>query len=67
MLTAALVLLVIGIICLILLDANYVQKHIGSYGITVISKFMGLILASYAVHSILSGISNYFVSQTKPR
>lgn len=58
--TTFLVLLVIGITCGILLAANYVQKHIGNYGITVISKIMGLILASYAVQSILSGISNYF-------
>ncbi|WP_419213332.1 MarC family protein [Maribacter sp. X9] len=59
-LTTALVLLVIGLTCGVLLAANNVQKHIGSYGITVISKVMGLILASYAVQSILSGISNYF-------
>ncbi|MFT5884740.1 MAG: multiple antibiotic resistance protein [Arcticibacterium sp.] len=55
-----LVLIVIGITCLILLSANYLQKSIGNYGITVISKIMGLILASYAVQSILSGISSYF-------
>ncbi|WP_046756340.1 MarC family protein [Kordia jejudonensis] len=58
--TTVLVLVVIGITCLILLVANSVQKKIGSYGITVISKIMGLILASYAVQSILSGISHYF-------
>ncbi|WP_046743050.1 MarC family protein [Kordia zhangzhouensis] len=58
--TTALVLVVIGITCLILLAASVVQERIGSYGITVISKIMGLILASYAVQSILSGISNYF-------
>lgn len=59
--TSVLVLLVIGITCLILLTANHLQKKIGDYGITVISKIMGLILASYAVQSILSGISHYFV------
>lgn len=58
--TTALVLFVIGLTCLILLGANNLQKRIGSYGITVISKIMGLILASYAVQSILSGISDYF-------
>ncbi|MGC1514292.1 MAG: MarC family protein [Maribacter sp.] len=58
--TTVLVLVVVGLTCGILLAANTVQKHIGSYGITVISKIMGLILASYAVQSILSGISNYF-------
>lgn len=59
--TTLIVLAVIGLTCLILLGANHLQKRIGSYGITVISKIMGLILASYAVQSILSGISSYFV------
>ncbi|MGB3144447.1 MAG: MarC family protein [Maribacter sp.] len=58
--TTLMVLIVVALTCGILLGANYVQKHIGNYGITVISKVMGLILASYAVQSILSGISNYF-------
>lgn len=58
--TTVIVLVVIGITCLILLTANGLQKRIGNYGITVISKIMGLILASYAVQSILSGISQYF-------
>ncbi len=58
--TTAIVLLVIGLTSVILLAANHLQRWIGSYGITVISKIMGLILASYAVQSILSGISNYF-------
>lgn len=60
--TTFLVLFVVGITCLILLTANRLQKRIGSYGITVISKVMGLILASYAVQSILSGISDYFAN-----
>jgi multiple antibiotic resistance protein len=60
--TTIVVLIVIGITCLILLTANYLQKIIGSYGITVLSKIMGLILASYAIQSILSGISNYFIN-----
>ena len=58
--TTVIVLLVIGLTCLILLGANLLQEKIGDYGITVISKIMGLILASYAVQSILSGITNYF-------
>lgn len=59
--TTLLVFVVIAITSLILLTASVVQKRIGSYGITVISKIMGLILASYAVQSILSGISDYFM------
>ena len=60
-LTSALVLVVIGLTSLLLLAANYVQEKIGEYGITVISKIMGLILASYAVQSILSGLKDFFV------
>ncbi len=58
--TTALVLVVIIITYYLLLIANIVQKNIGEYGITVISKIMGLILASYAVQSILSGLRDFF-------
>ena len=58
--TTILVLVVIGLTCLLLLAANVVQKRIGEYGITVISKVMGLILASYAVQSILTGLRDFF-------
>lgn len=58
--TTIIVLIVIGITCIILLSANHLQKVIGNYGITVLSKVMGMILASYAVQSILTGIKNYF-------
>jgi multiple antibiotic resistance protein len=62
-LTTALVLIVIGFTGLLLLMANYVQKRIGEYGITVVSKIMGLILASYGVQSILSGLKDFFITQ----
>ncbi len=58
--TTALVLIVIALTSLILLAANKLQDKIGSYGITVISKIMGMILAAYAVQSILTGITHYF-------
>ncbi|OBQ57348.1 MarC family protein [Tamlana sp. s12] len=58
--TTFLVLVIIAVTCLILLGANHLQKRIGDYGITVISKIMGLILAAYAVQNILTGISSYF-------
>lgn len=60
--TTALVLVVTAITMAILLAATLVQKRIGDYGITVISKIMGLILAAYAVQSILSGIKDFFFS-----
>jgi multiple antibiotic resistance protein len=60
MITTFLVLLVICLTMLLLLGANLVQKKIGEYGIIVISKIMGLILASYAIQSILSGFKAFF-------
>ncbi|SFT70409.1 multiple antibiotic resistance protein [Lishizhenia tianjinensis] len=57
--TTLLVVLVVGLTLVILLAANWVQKRIGEYGITVISKIMGLILASYAVQSVLSGLKGF--------
>lgn len=61
LITTALVFLVVMITMVILLGANTVQKRIGTYGITVISKVMGLILASYAVQSILTGVRDFFM------
>lgn len=58
--TTLLVMFVITLTCILLLAANGVQKKIGEYGITVISKIMGLILASYAVQSILTGLKDFF-------
>ncbi|MBL0026368.1 MAG: MarC family protein [Saprospiraceae bacterium] len=60
--TTVLVLLVIILTSFILLAANKVQLIIGDYGIAVISKIMGLILASYAIQSIMTGIKSYFLS-----
>lgn len=58
--TTAMVLVVVGLTCLLLLAATKVQEKIGEYGITVISKIMGLLLAAYAVQSILSGLRDFF-------
>lgn len=58
--TTLLVMVVIFLTCLLLLAANVVKYHIGEYGITVISKVMGLILASYAIQSILTGLQEFF-------
>lgn len=55
------VLMVIILTAFILLAANRVNKMIGDYGIIVISKIMGLILASYAVQNIMTGIKSYFM------
>lgn len=58
--TTILVLIVMTITYIMLLGARWLQEKIGEYGITVISKIMGLILAAYAVQSILSGLKGFF-------
>lgn len=58
--TAVLVFVVILLTMLLLLVANKVQKKVGQYGIMVISKIMGLILASYVVQNILTGVKDFF-------
>ena len=58
--TTLIVAVVVVLTMLLLLAANVVQEKIGEYGITVISKIMGLILASYAVQSILTGLKSFF-------
>lgn len=54
------VLLVMALTCFLLLVASKIQDRIGESAITVISKIMGLILASFAIQSILSGIKGSF-------
>ena len=60
--TTALLFVVVGITCVVLLVSNSIQKRVGEGGIIVISKVMGLILAAYAAQSILSGIKTFFMS-----
>ncbi|WP_027878781.1 MULTISPECIES: MarC family protein [Mesoflavibacter] len=60
LITTFLVLFVVALTGILLLVAANVQKRIGEYGITVISKIMGLILASYAVQSVLTGLKDFF-------
>lgn len=58
--TSLVMLFVIITTLFLLLIARRVQRLIGETGITVISKIMGLILASVAVESILAGLKEYF-------
>jgi multiple antibiotic resistance protein len=60
LITTAILICVLGVTCVLLLSARHIQNRVGESGITVISKVMGLILASFAVQSILSGIKEYF-------
>jgi multiple antibiotic resistance protein len=45
----------------LMLGASFVHRIIGDGGASVISRVMGLILASVAVASVLSGIKEYFL------
>ena len=58
--TTVLVLLVMALTMGLLLSANLVQKKVGENGVIVISKIIGLILASYATQSILTGLKAFF-------
>ena len=58
--TTLVVLSVIVATCLFLLAARKIQERIGEAGIIVITKIMGLIIASFAVQSVLTGIKDYF-------
>ncbi len=58
--TSIAVIMVVITTCILLLTASKIQEKIGETGIIVISKIMGLILASFAIQSILSGIKDYF-------
>ncbi len=58
--TSVAVILVIIVTCILLLMAGRIQERVGETGIIVISKIMGLILASFAIQNILSGIKEYF-------
>lgn len=61
--TTSMVAVVVALTMVLLLGANVIQKKVGEYGITVISKIMGLILASYAVQSVLVGLKGFFQVQ----
>jgi multiple antibiotic resistance protein len=60
LITAVLMMVILGVTLVLLLLANQVQKRIGDTGIIVISKIMGLILAAVAIESILAGIKAYY-------
>ncbi|MFK7796782.1 MAG: MarC family protein [Aureispira sp.] len=58
--TTLLVMVVVALTCGLLLVAKSVQSKIGDYGITIISKVMGLLLAAYATQNILMGLKAFF-------
>lgn len=60
LLTTGMTMIVLAVACIILILARRIQDQVGEAGIIVISKIMGLLLASFAMQSVLTGLSQYF-------
>jgi multiple antibiotic resistance protein len=58
--TTAMMLSVLLIVLVLMLAASWIYRLIGSSGASIVSRVMGLILASVAVASVLAGIKEYF-------
>lgn len=58
--TTTMMLLVLLIVMVFMLVASWIHRLIGDSGASIISRVMGLILASVAVASALAGIKEYF-------
>jgi multiple antibiotic resistance protein len=58
--TVLMMLAVLVVALVLMLLAGYVQRIIGASGASVISRVMGLILASTATDNVLIGIKEYF-------
>lgn len=61
--TGVVMLVVMACTLLLLLAANPIQRFIGHAGASIISRVMGLILASVAVDNVLQGINSFFQLQ----
>ena len=59
--TALIMLLVLLITMLLMLVASQIHRVIGNAGASLISRVMGMILASVAVANVLAGIKQYFL------
>ena len=59
-LTTLAMLTVISIALIFMFGANFILRLIGNSGASIISRLMGLILASVAVANILAGFKEYF-------
>lgn len=59
--TSIAMLLVLAVVLVLMLAANSIHRLIGNSGASIISRVMGLILASVAVANILEGIREYFL------
>ncbi len=59
--TTAVMLSVLLIVLMLMLVASWVVRLIGNSGASIVSRVMGLILASMAVANVLAGIKAYFM------
>ena len=59
--TGGTMLAVLVIVFVLLLSANWIHRLIGSSGASIVSRVMGLILASVATANVLAGINDYFL------
>lgn len=59
--TVMIMLSVLVVVLILMLAASRIHRIIGSGGASVISKVMGMILASVAAESVLDGIKDYFL------
>ncbi|MFQ1700620.1 MarC family protein [Loktanella agnita] len=66
MITAALLVMVMGITLALLLLATYVNRLIGTTGASVISRVMGIILATIATDSIIGGMEALSLIELPP-
>ncbi|WP_226701927.1 MarC family protein [Microbulbifer elongatus] len=60
--TASAMLAVLGIVLLLLLTANWIYRWIGNAGASIVSRVMGLILASVATTNVLLGLQQFFMT-----
>ena len=58
--TTGIMLLVLLVVFVLLLGANWIHRVIGDAGAGIVSRIMGLIFGSVAVANILAGITEYF-------
>lgn len=65
-LTAALLVVVLGFTFLLLLAASYIHRVIGDTGASVISRVMGIILATIAVDAVLGGLDTLHIIDVAP-
>ncbi|MDG1943972.1 MAG: MarC family protein [Halioglobus sp.] len=59
--TAVVICSVLLLALLLMLGATWIQRFIGNSGASIVSRVMGLILASVATENILVGIKEYFL------